>query len=329
MRTLALLLMLTCLVTVPGSAIEPAGAPVSPDASVVPEQTLLGQGRIEGRVDIEDPRATVLQQPRGRTWTYFQQTLLHWGGTIVLLGMLAALVLGRVVLGRMRISAGRSGRKVLRFSAFERFAHWLTAVSFVLLALTGLNITFGKLLLRPLLGPDAFSNLAQAAKYVHNFVSFAFVLGLLLIVVQWFKDNIPDQVDVEWLKQGGGFVTSRPAPHAARFNAGEKMVYWLALLAGLAVIASGYLLLFPFYITNIAGMQVAHAVHAVVAILFMALILGHIYMGTFGMEGAMEAMNTGEVDYNWAKEHHDLWLAELERQPPVGPRSEPPPTPAR
>src|SRR5258708_16281207 len=121
----------------------------------------------------------------------------------------------------IRMSAGRSGIKIPRFSGFERFSHWLTAVSFVTLGLTGLNITFGKILLLPVIGPDAFSSLSQAAKYIHNFTSFAFVIGLVLIVAMWFKDNIPRKVDIDWLKQGGGFIKSKHAP-AGRFNAGEK-----------------------------------------------------------------------------------------------------------
>jgi formate dehydrogenase subunit gamma len=232
---------------------------------------------------------------------------LHWLGAIIIVGTVAGLAAGYFVLGRLRISAGRSGRKVPRFKAFERFAHWLTAVSFVVLGISGLNITFGKRLLLPLIGPDAFSAFSQAAKYAHDFTSFPFVLGLVLIVVIFIKDNIPDKVDVEWFKQGGGFIKSKHAP-ARRFNAGEKLVFWGALGAGAAVAVSGYLLLFPFYVTNIAGMQIAQVVHSVIAILFVALILGHIYIGTLGMEGAFEAMWTGEVDFNWAKEHHDLWL---------------------
>src|SRR5439155_16292488 len=167
--------------------------------------------------------------------------------------------------------------------------------------------TFGKILLLPVIGSDAFSSLSQAAKYVHNFTSFAFVIGLVLIGALWFRHNIPRRVDIAWLKQGGGFIKSKHAP-AGRFNAGEKAVFWIALLAGIAVTASGFLLLFPFYITNILGMQVALVVHAVIAVLFVAVILAHIYIGTLGMEGAFEAMGTGEVDLNWAKEHHDLWL---------------------
>src|SRR5216684_3901733 len=189
----------------------------------------------------------------------------------------------------------------------EVLLHWLTATSFVVLALTGLNITFGKYLLLPLLGPETFSRVSEAAKYVHNFVSFAFVAGLVLIVALWIKDNIPRKIDIVWLKEGGGFIGSKD-PQAGRFNAGEKLVFWFALGGGAAVAVSGYLLLFPFYVTNIAGMQLAQIVHSLIAVFFIAVILGHIYIGTLGMEGAFEAMGTGSVDLNWAKEHHRLWL---------------------
>jgi formate dehydrogenase subunit gamma len=288
--------------------LGPDGAP-NPTASVTSERDLFKQvPRIEGRIDIPDVKASVLIQPAGRTWDYFHEVLLHRGGAIVILGMIAILSAAYLVMGRLRITAGRSGQKIVRFKAFERFSHWLTAVSFVVLGLTGLNITFGKILLLPVIGPDAFSSVSEAAKYAHNFTSFSFVAGLVLIIVLFFRDNMPEKVDLEWIKQGGGFIKNRHAP-ASRFNPGEKAVYWLSLAAGVAVSVSGFVLLFPFYGTNIADMQVAQAVHAIVAVLFVALILGHIYIGTLGMEGSFEAMGSGEVDLNWAKEHHDVWLA--------------------
>jgi formate dehydrogenase subunit gamma len=305
------LMLLGIAVSAPAIAqkLGPDGAP-NPTASVVDEHTLLKQvPRIEGRIDIPDTRAAVLIQPAGRTWDYFHEVLLHWGGAIVILGTIVLLALGYMILGKIPIAEGRSGRTILRFKAFERFSHWLTAVSFVLLGLTGLNITFGKIVLLPLVGPGAFGDISQAAKYVHNFTGFAFIVGLVLIVVIFFRDNLWEPVDIEWIKQGGGFIKGRHAP-AGRFNLGEKLIYWLSLAAGIAVSLSGLLLLFPFYGTNIADMQLGQVVHAVVAILFVALILGHIYIGTVGMEGAFEAMGTGEVDLNWAREHHDRWLAE-------------------
>jgi formate dehydrogenase subunit gamma len=303
------LLSIAAVVSLHAQKLGPDGAP-NPTASVVDQQMLLKQvPRVEGRIDIPDTKAAVLIQPMGRTWDYFHEVMLHWGAAIVILGTIVLLGAAYLIMGRIRIAAGRSGQMILRFKAFERFSHWLTAGSFVILGLTGLNITFGKIVLLPLVGPETFSDISEAAKYVHNFTSFAFVLGLLLITVIFFRDNLPDKVDVEWLKQGGGFIKNKHAP-AGRFNLGEKLVYWFSLMAGVAVSVSGFLLLFPFFGTNIAEMQLAQVVHAVVAVLFVALILGHIYIGTLGIEGAFEAMGTGEVDLNWAREHHDLWLAE-------------------
>jgi formate dehydrogenase subunit gamma len=308
--------------------LGPDGAP-DPDASVVNEQTLLQQGpRIEGRVSIPNTRAGLLIQPAGRQWVYFHGVILHWLGAVAILGTIVVLGAAYLIMGRIRISAGRSGQKVRRFSPFERFSHWLTAVSFVVLGFTGLNITFGKIVLMPVIGPDAFSSVSEAAKYTHNFVSFAFTIGLILIVVMWIKDNIPSRVDIEWVKQGGGFIKSKHAP-AGRFNAGEKMVFWFVLGAGAAVIASGFMLLFPFTLTNIAGMQIAQVVHAVVAVLFVAVILAHIYIGTLGMEGAFEAMGAGDVDLNWAREHHDQWFRDqLAKQQGAGGPGQASPTPA-
>src|SRR5262249_18410319 len=151
--------------------------------------------RIEGQIDLLNETAAVLEQPAGRVWTYFYGVLLRWIGAIAIVGTIVVLAIAYFFIGRLRISSGRSGIKVPRFTSFERFSHWLTATSFVLLALTGLNITFGRPLLLPLMGPDAFTTFSEASKYVHNFISFAFVLGLLLIIALWMKDNVPRKVD--------------------------------------------------------------------------------------------------------------------------------------
>jgi formate dehydrogenase subunit gamma len=334
----ALIVVTSAIGVVPASAQQTQTPPqtsstsqtplVDPDTSAVKEKTLLQEKpRIEGRIVIPAQREAVLIQPAGRAWRFFHEVLLHWIGAVVIIGALVLLALGYFALGRIRISDGRSGRKVQRFNAFERFSHWLTAASFVVLALTGLNITFGKLLLLPLLGPDTFSAVSEAAKYVHNFTSFPFAVGLVLIVALWIKDNIPRKIDVIWIKEGGGFIGAKHPP-AGRFNAGEKLVFWFALCGGAGIIVSGFLLLFPFYVTNIAGMQITQIVHSLIAVFFIAVILGHIYVGTLGMEGAFEAMGTGEVDLNWAKEHHRNWLEEelakgREPTPPPGTSASP------
>jgi formate dehydrogenase subunit gamma len=284
---------------------------IDPDASAVNEQTLLRQfPLIEGQIVIPDQRESVLIQPAGREWRYFHESVVPWLDGIVIAATFTALLAAYLWLGPIRLSAGRSGRKVPRFSAAERFVHWLTAVSFITLGLTGLNMIFGKRLLTPLMGDEGFAAFSQDAKYVHDFMNFPFMIGIMLIAVLWLKDNIPERLDLEWFRQGGGFIGSRKPP-ARRFNAGEKVVFWLALGAGAAISISGYLMLFPFYGTNITGIQVVQGIHSIVATLFIALILGHIYIGTIGMEGAFEGMWTGEVDFTWAKEHHNLWLEEV------------------
>ena len=280
---------------------------VNPTASSVKEEQLLQEfQRIQGRGTIPDTKSYVIEQPAGRDWRQFHQITLRWVGAISIVGMLVLLVVFYLVRGMVRLESGRSGRVLVRFSAFERFVHWMTATCFIILALSGLNITFGKPLLLPLIGPEAFATWSQWAKYLHNYLSFPFTIGVFMIFLMWVAWNVPNRVDVEWLKEGGGIVGQKHPP-AYRFNAGQKMIYWIQVLAGGAMAVTGYLLMFPFYGTDIADMQLAQIVHGVVAMLFVAVMIAHIYIGSIGMEGAFEAMWDGTVDVNWAKEHHSLW----------------------
>jgi len=285
---------------------------INPTASSVKEQQLLQElNRIQGRVTIPDQRSGVLEQPAGRDWRKFNNVTLRWIGGISILGMLAVLVVFYLSRGMVRLESGRSGRTIVRFTAFERFVHWITATCFIVLAISGLNITFGRPLLLPLIGFEAFSQWSQLAKYAHNYLSFPFTIGVVLIFLMWIAGNIPNKMDVDWLKRGGGMV-GHDHPPAYRFNAGQKAIYWIVVIGGAAVAVSGYLLMFPFYLSGVEGMQWAQIVHSIVAVLFVAAMLAHIYIGTIGMEGAFEAMGSGTVDVNWAKEHHSLW-AEAEQ----------------
>jgi formate dehydrogenase subunit gamma len=266
---------------------------------------------INGRGTIPDVKSYNLEQPAGREWREFRTVILPWIGGVAILGMLLLLVVFYLWKGTVRLQAGRSGRTVVRFTAFERFVHWMTATCFIILGISGLNITFGRRLLLPLMSPQAFTDWSQYAKYAHNYLSFPFTIGVIMIALMWIAGNIPNANDVQWVKEGlGGILDRSKHPPAYRFNAGQKMMYWVVVLGGGAVAASGYVLMFPFYGTNVTSMQAAEIVHGTVAVLFVAAMLAHIYIGTLGMEGAFEAMGKGEVDLNWAKEHHALWLSE-------------------
>jgi formate dehydrogenase subunit gamma len=290
----------------PAAAQQPTS--VNPTASSVKEEQLLRElQRVQGRITIPDSRESVLIQPAGQEWRHFHEVTLRWIGAVAILGMLALLVVFYLGRGMVRIEGGRSGRTVTRFSGFERAVHWMAATSFVVLALSGLNVTFGKELLLPLFGPAGFASWSQWAKYAHNYLSFPFTLSVVLILFMWIAWNMPTKGDLDWFKQGGGIV-GKNHPAAGHFNAGQKLIYWIVVLGGGAVAVTGYLLMFPFYATDIAGMQLAQAIHGIAALLFVAVMLGHIYIGTIGMEGAFEAMGTGEVDLNWAKQHHRQWV---------------------
>jgi formate dehydrogenase subunit gamma len=302
----ALALLFVVATAQPGHTQQPTS--VNPTASSVTEDQLFKESnRISGRCTLPDQKACMIEQPAGRDWRQFHEVTLRWIGAIAIIAMLAGLVIFYLVRGMVRIKAGRSGRVIVRFNAFERFVHWMTATCFIVLAISGLNITFGKELLLPLMGPNAFTGWSQALKYLHNFTSFPFTIGVVLILLMWIGGNLPNRTDVEWLKRGGGIVGDDDPP-AYRFNAGQKMIYWIVVLGGGAAAVTGYLLMFPFYGTGIASMQLAQSVHGIVALLFVAAMLAHIYIGTLGMEGAFEAMGEGTVDVNWARQHHSLWV---------------------
>jgi formate dehydrogenase subunit gamma len=302
----ALALAMMLAIATPSSAQR-----VDPNASAVQEQQLLnGLKTIQGRGTIPDVKSYTLEHPAGRDWRQFHQVWLKWIGGLAVIGMLVVLALFYMWRGKIKISEGRSGRTITRFGGFERFVHWLTASTFVILAITGLNITFGRVLILPWMGPEAFSAWSEWAKYAHNYLSFAFIIGVVLMFLMWIGQNFPTAADIEWLKRGGGMFdkSDRDHPPAYKFNAGQKALYWLNMIGGAFMIVTGLILLFPFYYgLTVGNMELAEIFHGIVGMMFIALILGHVYIGTLGMEGAFEAMGEGSVDVNWAKEHHNLW----------------------
>jgi formate dehydrogenase subunit gamma len=294
----------------------PAAAQLSfkPTAEAVQEDKLLNAlkegDKITGRITIPDKMASSLIQPAGRDWRDFQRSKLPIIGGVAILGMLVLLAIFLMVRGRIRVEHGFSGRKILRFASFERFTHWLTASCFIVLALSGLNISFGRTLVLPLFGANAFSAMSTWAKYAHDFLAFPFMLGLIIMFMIWIKDNIPGRLDALWIREGGGILRNGKHPPARRFNAGQKGIFWIVIIGGTLMSLSGWFLLFPYLPANVTALEFWTVIHAVIAMLFIAAMLAHIYIGTVGMEGAFEAMGTGEVDLNWAKEHHSLWVEE-------------------
>jgi len=211
MQALAILLravLLPVVLAIAASGSTPGAAQaqsVNPTKNAVSEQELLQrENSIRGLGKIPDTKSYTLEQPAGRDWRHFHEVTLRWIGGVAILGILAVLVVFYLSRGMVRLERGRAGRTIVRFNAFERFVHWMTAVCFVILALSGLNITFGRPLLLPMMNPESFTVFSEWAKYAHNFLSFPFTLGVVLIFLMWLGGNLPTRVDLEWLKRAGG-----------------------------------------------------------------------------------------------------------------------------
>ena len=296
--------------------------------------------------------AKTLVQDGGMRWLDFRAGPLRQYGGGLLLATVGALVLFFLLRGQIMIDGETSGRTVTRFKALERFGHWLLAGSFIVLGVTGILSLFGRVMIAPYLGKGVNSALLIWSKWLHNSVAWAFILGLVMIFVMWVHHNIPNRTDLVWLRQFGGII-GKAHPPAKKFNAGQKMIFWSVVLFGSSISLTGLSLLFPFWMPLFASsfemlnatglpqalgygalpvelaaqeeMQLAQAWHAILAFVLMAIILAHIYIGSVGMEGAYDAMGSGEVDETWARQHHSIWLEDLQRAAPKSGADHPPP----
>jgi len=338
---------------VPDALPPPGGAPVNQLDIRGPnsDTTLWGEVRRGSTftVSIPDQKAATLVQSLGMGWQQMRAAdgpLRSYGG-MALFGMLALLFIFYLYRGRIRVEHGMSGRLIERFNGVERFCHWLLAGSFILLALSGLNMLYGRDLLIPVYsllsspedGKAFFALTALAGKWMHNNLAWAFMLALALIFVMWVIHNIPTLNDVKWLAQAGGLFSEGVHPPSRKFNAGQKLIFWAVILLGASASLSGVSLLFPYELplfaktfailndfgaalvwgaplptelTPLEEMQFAQIWHTMVALAMIVMIVAHIYIGSLGMEGAFDAMGSGMVDRNWAEEHHGLWVEEMD-----------------
>ncbi|MCU0957816.1 MAG: formate dehydrogenase subunit gamma [Hydrogenophaga sp.] len=264
---------------------------------------------IQGFVQYPGSRFTTA----GEAWRQVRNNwIIPYGGSLLLI-VLLAIALFYFSKGTIRLHGKETGRLIERFTYVERAAHWTNAIAFVVLAVSGIIMAFGKFFLLPVMGSTLFGWLAYAMKNAHNFAGPLFAVSLLVVIITFARDNLPSKGDLTWLLKGGGLLGAHEVP-SHRFNAGEKVLFWGGVFAiGIVVVATGLFLdkILPVFDYTRANMQVAHMVHASAAVLMMAMFMGHIYMGTLGMSGAYQAMKTGYVDETWAKEHHELWYDDI------------------
>lgn len=316
---------------------------IAPDASKdpkYPEQTNAERGKVQpgnnapmwrdvgkgvtGYSSLPYPEAGNLIQPfvnypgsrltnAGEAWRQVRNDwIVPYGGSVLLI-VAVAIGLFYFAKGSIPLHGQPTGRVIERFTYVERAAHWVNAIAFVTLAISGIVMAFGKFFLLPVIGATLFGWLTYALKNLHNFAGPLFAVSLVVVILTFVKDNLPAKEDITWLLKGGGLFSGQEVP-SHRFNAGEKVVFWAGVFFfGLIVVGSGLFLdkLVPSVDYTRGNMQVAHMIHASAAVLMMALFMGHIYLGTIGMKGAYKAMKTGYVDEAWAREHHQLWYDDI------------------
>ncbi len=251
----------------------------------------------------------------GQNWRQIRNGLVaNYGGWFLFATFVALLVFfaGK---GSIPIHEGRSGKMIKRWSNFERINHWLAAIMFIILAISGLSTLFGRAVLIPLMGLHGFSAWAGIAKGLHNNLGPVFSITVAIMLLMWMRKNIPTATDIKWFTSGAGLFGKNGHPDGGFVNGGEKLWFWVICTVGVLSIATGYLLDFPNWGLERGNMQIANIIHSVSGIAWISFWMGHTYMGSIGSEGSLEAMTTGYVDENWAKQHHNLWVEELARTP--------------
>jgi formate dehydrogenase subunit gamma len=265
---------------------------------------------VSGYSAVEGQERGVLIQSGGQNWREIRNGLVASISPWVLAVVVFVIGLFFIVKGQDKLEERPSGERIRRWSPAERTLHWVTATLFVLLAVTGFSILFGRRVFIPILGLHGFGGYAQVAKTIHNYTGPFFFAGILLEIIVWVKYNIPKKMDFVWFKNLGGMMGSGHRPHAERINGGEKAWFWIMATIGVAVAIAGLIMDFPNFGQTRLTMQIANIVHASLATLFLAASFGHIYIGTIGAEGTFEGMWKGDVSAAWAKQHQDLWYEE-------------------
>ena len=263
-----------------------------------------------GYTAVRGQESNVLIQNGGQNWRQMRNGWLIPFSGYLLIALLVLFALYFTIKGRIRIKEGRSGREFTRTTSAERWVHWFTAVVTVLMALTGLILLYGRTVLIPVMGPEAFAATAELSKIVHNYLGVMFIIAIVLTIIIFLRDNLFNlKIDMKWFLTAGGYLGGRH-PSAEKYNAGQKAWYWTAAIMGVVLSVTGLILDFPNFEQTRQTMQLANIIHVLASAFLIAFLLVHVYLA-LSTEGALQAMTTGKVDENWVKQHHDLWYEEL------------------
>jgi formate dehydrogenase subunit gamma len=279
-------------------------------------------GVVVGTTQMRGVDANVLISSSGQAWRQYRLEKLIPYSAYVFAGVLSVLLVYLLIRGRIRIKAGRSGVRIPRYSRWDRWVHWIMVAVFLTLALSGVILLYGRLVLIPLLGQEGFAVTAQISKWLHDITGPVFIVSLLVMTFTFLREALPRfKVDIMWFLRAGGYLGGKH-PSSGKINAGQKSWYWTVVLGGLLLVGSGLVMYFPNFQQGREMLQDATMVHGLAAVFVIAFMFIHIYLASIGMEGSLECMTRGSCDENWAKEQHDLWYEEMKEEGKVGSRSE-------
>lgn len=311
-----LLALMLVLPLMPSAAVaddvEGSGKVVNPGTELW-RQVRQRDAPVVGTTQVAGMDSGVLINISAGKWKNVRMKLLIPAAGILMGSVIGLILLYHLVKRGVPLEAGRAGNYLLRFREIDRILHWYVATVFIFLALTGLILLTGRLVLIPVFGHEVFSAIASASKEGHNLFGPLFLLGIIALFIRFVSKNIPGKGDLGWLLRAGGFFGGKH-PSAGFFNAGEKIWFWLVIFIGLTISATGLILEFPFLGQDRPMMELSLVLHGIGAVLLIAGLFGHIYVGTAGMEASLESMTTGYVDVNWARQHHDHWAEACEEE---------------
>lgn len=324
MRWLVLsFLSLFLIIAAPGFAAEeaPMASKTVAEGTAQKEMTSLGGDKFyqqakdgtKGYTTSKSMEHNIAVSPPSELWFKLKEKWMSPLGATAVLGSLAIVILAYFIIGPLKLSAPRTGRKFKRWSRLDRALHWSMAFTFLTLAFTGLTLSYGKFFIKPIVSTDLWGMIIYGAKQYHNYVGPIFFILLSCVLLKWWRKSVFNKTDVTWMMKLGGMVGKHKGTHpsAGFSNGGEKMIFWMLIICGFVAAVTGFILDFPNFGQGRRNMDISNLLHMLTALVLICGFIFHIYIGLFGMEGALEGMVTGEVDETWAKEHHDLWYQEL------------------
>lgn len=200
--------------------------------------------------------------------------------------------------------------KIKVTTGFERFVHWILAISCIILFLTGLGMMF-----HSLNALSVFIGGMYNLKLLHNYSGIVFGVSLCIAIPLWWAEAARfEKGDGEWMGAMGGYIGHpKKVPEAGKYNPGQKIFFLVVVFIGLCMVVSGVVmwLQVKFALSLVRWMYTLHAFGFVVLLAFFLI---HLYLATVGVPGSASAMLTGWVRYSWLKTNHGRWLKELEKK---------------